>query len=697
MTDVVGSTAQWEKDPAAMSQAMARHDQISAQIIEACHGLLVKPRGEGDSLFCAFRVTTRALEAAIQLVQAFESEPWPPNTQIKVRAAIHLGDVELRSNDYYGPTVNRCARLRSIALENQILVSGAAFEVIAGAAPAGCQLLDLGLHRLKDLLRPERVYLLHQGAERPPVTSLRSLNTVPNNLPIRLTSFIGRTQEIESISRELDHSRLVTLTGPGGTGKSSIALQVAAQKIDEYPGGGWFVDLSSEEVAGRVSQAICTIFNRAPQPHEDEISAIASLLGTERCLLILDNCDQVVNEVALCLKPLLQRVPGLNVLTTSREPIRISGEQLFPVHTLPVITNSEAVSLEELQLDSFQLFCDRAISRKPNFKLDPSVASDIAAICKALDGIPLAIEQVASHLSTLTTRQIRDRVSDRLKLARTKDRGIAKRHETLRAMIDWSYETLSPHAQELFRRLSIFPSGWSLEAVEKICTDETLAADEIIDLMEILVDKSLVATTETAHGQTRFHFLETIKQYAYELEPSASEELGAQFVAWHTEVALEADEHLAGSEQTYWMELLDSETENLHRALQLCGENEPQKLLLLASALRRYWYRRGQMAEALRWLDAHGSDWPRRHRARDAGSARKLDYLARHRGVRDGRHPGGYGDRRNRGEQTRDGENPGPAVYERRRPAGGRGTHYEQHGRGFGLCDPARCERCSRG
>ncbi len=603
MTDVVGSTALWENDAPSMSLAMARHDDLGREAIEGSSGVLVKARGEGDSLFAVFERSTDAIQAAAHFCEHLATEGWPGGLSITVRAAIHTGEVELRSADYYGPTVNRCARLRAIANPGQVLVSGAATRLALPNLPESHALCDLGHHRLKDLLRPEQVYVLHRKTEKPNKTPLRSLDLIPHNLPVRLSSFVGRTAELRAVGVLIESARLITLTGPGGTGKTSISVQVAAESSDRYPGGAWFVDLSSPEIGGRVINVIAAAMGaRALDPH-NELGCLADLFGAEASLLVVDNCEHLIDEVALTVKALLERVPRLTILATSREPLRVSGERVYSVPTMTISERPDSLLLEDLEaMDSFQLFMDRALARKPNFRLDQTTGSDIAAICKALDGIPLAIEQVASHVGALDVRQIRDRLSDRLLLARTRERGIAARHSTLRATISWSYETLQNEAKELFGRLSVFPAGWTLEAAESICAGEGLDSFDICDLLVTLVDKSLVKTFESSDGSTRYRYLDTIRQYASELTIQSSTGLIERYVDWYLDLVKTADTNLAGTDQALWIATLERESENIFRALRLCEETRPGTLLGFSHALRRYWYRRGHFGEALSWI-----------------------------------------------------------------------------------------------
>jgi predicted ATPase/class 3 adenylate cyclase len=602
MTDIVGSTPMWERDADAASLAMKRHDEIGLLAVQAANGFVVRERGEGDSMFAVFSRVSDALRAADRFMEMLSNESWPDGVSLAVRAAIHTGEVELRDAAYYGSVVNRCARLRAVANGGQVLVSRASSQLAAGNMPDGLRLYDLGIHRLKDLLRPEQIYVLHRAGDPPLDTALQSLEATPNNLPVRLTSFVGRTTELEAIADLLASSRIVTLVGTGGAGKTTIAVQAAAELSDAYTGGVWFVDLSSYEATGRAVRAIASTVDPQVGKSIDDISSLCGLLTRDRLLLILDNCEQIVEEVAMVAKGLLEKTPGLTVLATSREPLRIGGEQVFPIQPMSFSASPDGMLLDDLMaFDSFRLFWERAVARKPGLRLDQTMASDIAAICQAVDGLPLAVEQVASHVSALSVRQIRDRLNDRLSMARTKDRGLAERHVTLRATISLSYETLSPQERTLFAQLAIFPAGWSLDAAESICGGEGL---DIYDSLEALVNKSLVSTHEELGGETRFRFLETIRQFAIELGGESEASLRRRYFDWYRNLAESADAHLTGSEQAEWLARIDSESENMRRALHFAEDFWPEELMVLALALRRYWYRRNQMEDGLRWLSS---------------------------------------------------------------------------------------------
>ncbi len=402
-TDIEGSTRLWESDPAAMREAMARHDALVEACVTRQGGTLVRPRGEGDSRFATFARATDAVAAACALQLAILVEPWPTPAALRMRIALHTGEGELRGGDYYGPAVNRCARLREVAHGGQTLLSLATTELVRDALAEGVSLRPLGAHRLKDLHRPEQVFqLVHSGLPHdfPP---LQSLDALPNNLPIQLTNFIGREREIVEVKRLLDTARLLTLTGAGGCGKTRLALQVAAEGAEEYPDGVWLVDLAALTDAALVPQTVATALGLREEPPRTLAEILSDYLRFKDVLLVLDNCEHLVAACAQFVETLLRVCRNLRVLATSREVLGIPGEVTWRVPSLTVPDPGHLPPPDTLaQYEAIRLFSERAAAAVTTFRITDQNASWVAQTCLRLDGIPLAIELAAARVKVLS-------------------------------------------------------------------------------------------------------------------------------------------------------------------------------------------------------------------------------------------------------------------------------------------------------
>lgn len=605
-TDIEGSSALWETHPEKMRTAMQRHDVLAAQIVASHGGIIVKHRGEGDSLFVVFARASSAVEAAAALQFAFHTESWPEPVRLRVRMGLHSGEAHLRDSDYLGPTVNRCARLRSIAHGEQTIMSQTTADLVRDSLPALCSLRDRGMHRLKDLQRPEQVFqLIHSGlpAGFPP---LRSLNEQPNNLPLQLTSFIGREREIAELRALLPATRLLTLTGVGGTGKTRLALQLAAETLDDCPDGVWFVELAPLEKPEFVPQAVATalgIRETASATSESSLlSALTDYLKSRSLLLILDNCEHLAMASARLVDTLLRTCPTIRILATSRTLLHVGGERQWrvPSLNLPEIDSDFRQTAES---EAVRLFADRASHVSPGFALTPENAPDVVRICRRLDAIPFAVELAAARVTMLPVRQIADRLEKDFRILPRGPELSAPRHHTLKALIDWSYNLLTASEQVLLRRLSVFAGGWTLEAAEAVCADDSLDVMEIFDLLSALDHASLMVVETGDNAETyRYRLLETVRHYARgkleEAEPLDA--LEARFIACFTGIAEEVDPLLSGRDQARLLRRLDAEQDNFRSALKLAVDAETR--LRLAGALGGYWRRRGFYTEGRAWL-----------------------------------------------------------------------------------------------
>jgi predicted ATPase/class 3 adenylate cyclase len=626
-TDIQGSTRLWENEPEAMRGSLARHDLLLRQAILASGGSVFKTIG--DAFCAAFATATDAIAAAVRAQQALSAEPWGQERSdarrvpLRVRMAIHSGAAEERDSDYFGPPLNRVARLLAAGHGGQTLLSLAAAELARDALPEGVSLGDLGQHRLKDLDRPEHVFqLLHPDlpVDFPP---LRTLDSLPNNLPIQLTSFIGREREIAEAQRLLGDTRLLTLTGTGGCGKTRLALQVAADRLDEHPDGVWWVELASLTEPGLVPQAVADALRLREEPGRPLMATLTDHLKPRSLLLALDNCEHLIQACAQLADGLLRTCPNLRLLATSREPLNVAGETTWrvPSLALPVVPSSHRLSPDELtalsQYEAVRLFIDRARTSRPEFTVTDQNAPAVAQVCHQLEGIPLAIELAAARVRVLSVEQIRARLDDRFRLLTGGSRSVLPRQQTLRAAIDWSYELLSEPERTLLQRLSVFAGGSNLEAVEAVCaggqphSGTWIEPEDVLDLLGRLVDKSLVLMeepdTHRRGEEVRYRLLETIRQYGRDRlqETGQTDTLRERHRDWYLEFAARAESQLWTGEETAWVERLELEHDNLRAALAWSRTEEDgvEPGLRLAGLLWKFWELKGHVREGRRWLE----------------------------------------------------------------------------------------------
>jgi predicted ATPase/class 3 adenylate cyclase len=613
LTDIERSTRLWEQHPEAMPAALARHDALITEIVQQHGGAVVKSRGEGDSLFAVFARAVDAVVAAGALQHVLHAEPWPEGVALRVRVAVHTGDAEVREGDYYGAAVNRCARLRAIASGGQTLLSLATQELVRDHLPAGATLRDLGEHRLRDLVRPERVFQLDVPGVPTQFAPLRSLEAFPTNLPVQLTSFIGRERELAEVKQLLEHHRLVTFTGAGGTGKSRLSLQVAADLLDAYPDGVWLVELAPLTDPRLVPGAVADVLGLREEAGRPLLSTLTDVLRKKALLLILDNCEHVISACAELAEALLRQSTQLRILASSREALGIAGEHPFRVPSLslpdPRRLSSAAPDLATAlsQSEAVRLFIDRAVTIQPHFHVTNRNAPAVAQICHRLDGIPLAIELAAARVKVLPVEQIASRLDDRFRLLTGGSRTALPRQQTLRALIDWSYDLLSEAERTLLRQLSVFAGGWTLEAAEAVCAGGGVDEDDVLELLTRLVDKSLVLP-EDHDGEVRYRLPETVRQYARDrlLEAAEAAALGERHLAYCLAFSERAEAELWGSNQFAWLERLEQEHDNLRAALKQSlveSERTAESALRLAGAVWLFWVWRGHFREGREWLE----------------------------------------------------------------------------------------------
>lgn len=598
-TDIEGSTKLWQSHPDQMRPALARHDLLAADTISSHDGVLVKGRGEGDSLFAVFPRATDAVAAALALQRSYVAEAWPFPSPMRVRMASHTGEADLRDGDYYGSAVNRCARLLAVAHGGQVLVSRTTFDLVRDALPDEASVRDLGEFRLSDLVRPEQVFqIVHPDlpAEFPP---LRSLDALPNNLSEQLTSFIGREHEMAEVKRLLHTTRLLTLTGAGGVGKSRLSIQVAADLLDHYPDGVWLVELAALSDPAFVPQSVAAVLGVREEAGRTIPQRLADYLKPKTLLLILDNCEHLLGACAVMADHLLRACPRLRILTTSREGIGLAGEQRYRVPPLSLPDPKNLPPFEAMsQYEAVSLFIERARLVKPSFSVTSANAPALSQVCHWLDGMPLAIELAAARVRTLSVEQIMSRLHDCFHLLVGGSRTGLPRQQTLRALIDWSYNLLDEREKVLLDRLSIFPGGCRLEAAEAVCSGEGFEAWDVLDLLSSLEDKSLLVVDES-NGAALYHLLETIRLYAQERLLSDGDEatVRGRYQSYYLHLLRDAPPDRGGAGLADTLKQLEAEHTNIRVALQWYLQHEQELAAEMALALSEFWYAKGLWTE----------------------------------------------------------------------------------------------------
>jgi predicted ATPase/class 3 adenylate cyclase len=599
-TDIEGSTRLWESAPQGMAAALERHSSIVEQAVVRNGGDFVRRRGEGDSTFSVFRDPLDAVRAVCRLQAELDREPWPSDALIRVRAALRTGSGLLTHGDYNSSDVNRCARLRSLASGGQTLVCQVTASRVLDRLPDGMSLECLGSHRLKDLQRAERIYELRHPELPTGFPPLRTLDTLPTNLPTQLTSFIGRQRELDEVCDLLRRHRLVTFTGPGGTGKTRLALQAAAEALDERTDGVWLALLGPLDNPRLVASAVASAVGIAQSPALSVEDVLERELRSSDALLVLDNCEHLLHACGDLVEHLLLSCPRLRVLATSRAALGISGEVIYNVPSLDVPHADDHSAAAVLNSSAGRLFVERVSSFRAGFEVTHERAAVIGGICRRLDGIPLAIELASAKIRVMTVPEIAGRLDDCVRLLTGGRRSPLQRHETLGALIDWSYDLLSDAEKALMRRLALFAGGWDMAAAEGVCAGDGIEADQIVELMTGLVHQSLVIH-EDHEERSRFRMLEIVRQY------------GLRKLAEHHEVHAWTRRHhdyfctfvctnssnLVGPEEPAWLRRFDDDHDNMRAALRSLAEDPSgiENGLLMAAALWRFWQSRGYFSE----------------------------------------------------------------------------------------------------
>ena len=599
-TDIEGSTRLWEEQPEAMALAVSRHDALLREAIGAHGGYVFTTAG--DAFSAAFADPGQALDAAVAAQLAIGAEPWPVG-ELRVRMGLHAGTAHERDGDYFGPVLNRTARIMSAGHGGQVLASRTVVDLVQGRLGDGLGLRSLGEHRLKDLGAPELLHeVVHPGlrSDFPP---LRTLEGRPGNLPAELTSFIGRADELAATVERLERERLVTLTGVGGSGKTRLALQAAAETVDRYPDGIWFVELAPlrdpEDIAPLIAESIGVARGAAgDRSGLGALELAEAFLGPRTSLLVLDNCEHLIGGAAGVVDRLLRKCPDLCVLATSREGLGIVGEHLVQVPSMRLPAPGEPAEAT----DAVQLFAERAAAVGP-FQLTGENIGAVSEICRRLDGMPLAIELAAARTRMFAADELARRLEDAFRLLTGGSRTALPRQQTLAATIDWSYRLLTDVERIIFDRLAVFRGGFRLDAAEAVLIGDGVDAGDVFDSIASMVDKSMVQRI----GDDRFGLLETVRQFARErlVEDGDAEEWRRRHAEYFASVADEAHDGTRSARQVEWLDRLDADHDNIKAALDWSmAAGEWQLAARIADGAWWFWGLRGHAIVGLPYLRA---------------------------------------------------------------------------------------------
>jgi predicted ATPase/class 3 adenylate cyclase len=564
-SDVEGSTRLWEAHSEEMRSALARHDDILRGAFKSSSGFVFATGGDGFGV--AFSKAGDAVGAALSAQRRLADQEWPEDVRLRVRMGLHTGEAEERDGDYFGPEVNRAARLMAIARGGQIVCSQATADLVGGHLPGGVSLADLGVHRLRDLSEPLRVFQMAGDGLPNRFPPLLSMDAFPGNLPLQVSSFIGRDIELARVAKVLGEARVVSLTGVGGVGKTRLALRAAAEELPGFREGAWLVELQAVRDPEAVAAAVAAVFRLADQAGMSTLEVLIDFMQSKQLLLVLDNCEHLLNPVAELVDALERTCSGVVVLATSREGLALEGERVLPVPSLSAPA-ADADVATVADSEAVRLFVDRAGWVDPDFELTESNASAVAQICQRLDGLPLAIELAAARIGTMTPAELARRLDRRFDTLAGGRRRAVQRHQTLRAAIDWSYQLCSEGEQRLLARLAVFAGGCSEEAAEAVCGEEPLSGREVFELLAGLVAKSLVVAQRDG-SITRYRLLETMREYGEDrlAEYGETDQLRRRHAEYYCEVEAELGERLEGPEQLDAHRRVAAERDNLLAAV----------------------------------------------------------------------------------------------------------------------------------
>ncbi|MEP7147074.1 MAG: tetratricopeptide repeat protein [bacterium] len=614
-TDIEGSTKLAQDFPDKLQVTLERHYSILQDAFKSNNGFVFVISGDG--FCCAFQNGDDAVKAAVDAQLNLSREKWD-DAVIKIRIGIHSGNAEWNGKDYMGYiTLARTARVMSAAYGEQVIISNNSYELVkekfnitnnsdenekgnSKDKEKGYEISfrDLGERRLKDLIQPIKLFQIISPGLKSDFPPLKTLDARPNNLPVQLTSFIGREKEIKEIKKVTAETRLLTLTGSGGTGKTRLSLQVGADIIDDFVNGVWFVELAGVQDPGILPQLIANIFGIKDQQGKSQEDNLIDYVKDKKMLIILDNCEHLISACAHLSEKLLQCSTGLKIIATSREALRCSGEKTHHVLPLNFPDPVENLSPENLtQYEAVRLFIERALAVNHKFQVNNENAPALAQICFHLDGIPLAIELAAARVKILSLEMIYEKLNDRFKLLTGGKRTALPRQQTLRALIDWSYDLLNEKEKILFQRLSVFAGGWTLEAAEDVCSDGILNIHEVIDLLTGLLDKSLIISIENS-GSVRFSMLESLKQYAEE-KLDDNNIIIRKHIDYFKGLADYQEMITSGREQLEWINMIDAERGNIRRTIFWAAEFYPDEVTDIIKDITEFWTIKGYFSEGL--------------------------------------------------------------------------------------------------
>lgn len=609
-TDIEGSTKLAQQFPESLNTALEKHHSILKETIESGNGFIFEI--VGDAFCAAFENAEDAVSAAVDIQKNLAKEKCLPDgqagdeTQIKVRIGIHTGNVKWNGTRYTGYiTLARTARIMSSAYGGQIIISNDTYRLLNHDRQNNVSFKDLGERRLKDIIQPIQLYQVTAAGIRTDFPPVKTLDLRPNNLPVQLTSFIGRENEMKQLKSLLKPNRLITLSGSGGTGKTSLALQIGAEMIDEFTNGVWFVDLAPLFEPLLLPQTFLKVFGLKEDQSKTMEETLCDYLKNKQILIILDNCEHLIDECSALTEKLLSEVPGLKMIATSREALKCRGEYIYNLLPLGLPDPTEIISAEKFsQYEAVKLFIERATSIDSKFSVNNDNAAAVAGICQKLDGIPLAIELAAARINSLSVHKIYERLDDRFTLLTAGKRTALPRQQTLRALINWSYDLLSEQEKILWKRLSVFIDGWTLNAAEEICSDEQINSEEILDLLYQLTEKSIIVFDA---DKERYRMLETIRQFGSEkfMEENETGNILIEYLKYYMEFAEDSKPKLRGPEMITCVKKIEEENANFKKSLDIAlTSGNIEYGLRLATALGYFWIVNGEFSTGVHRLES---------------------------------------------------------------------------------------------
>lgn len=591
-----------QENPLLYQTIQEKHDSVLKETIESNNGFIFKKTV--DSFCSAFNNARDALNASVEIQRKLLNQSID-NFEIKVRVGIHSGEAEFANGDYSGYiTLSKVNRIMSAANAGQILISEPVYNAIKYDDDNYIYFKDFGKRKLKDIVTPEHIFQVCEENILSDFPPINSLDARQNNLPVELTKFIGREKDIDEIRKLLVNTRLLTIVGFGGTGKTRLSVHIAYNMLDEFANGTWFAGLAQLSESSNVTEEIISALKITTDIKRSTLDVLVDFLREKELLLILDNCEHLINECAKITEILLQKCPKVKIIVTSRESLHISGETIYNLLPLSLPDMEKSQSMESLaQYESVRLFIDRVLAVKHDFKIDNSNLPVVAQLCYELDGIPLAIELAAARVKVLPVEKILERLKDRFSLLTGGKRTLLPRQQTLKALIDWSYDLLSEKEKLFFSRLSVFSGGWTLEASENVCSDETIDEFEVLDLLTTLTDKSLIKVAESGYN-SRYTMLETIRKYCDEklTESGKKDELKKKQFEYFYNLVENSEIKLTSKEQSEWLEIISAENENIRDCLRWSLISNSDSSLKMSVALGKFWELRSYFSEGLEFL-----------------------------------------------------------------------------------------------